>query len=83
MNCPSLVIQKQLQLANQTVVDWSSFCREVIFDHMIKKKTIDFYLYLSAKYTPRLMSDDNNKKYRSPSPFGAGPISYKTKFVQR
>ncbi|KAE9544728.1 hypothetical protein AGLY_000270 [Aphis glycines] len=36
-----------------------------------------------AKYTPRLMSDDNNKKYRSPSPFGAGPISYKTKFVQR
>lgn len=33
---------------------------------MIKKKTIDFYLYLSAKYTPRLMSDDNNKKYRSP-----------------
>uniref|UniRef100_A0A2S2QAX3 ISXO2-like transposase domain-containing protein n=1 Tax=Sipha flava TaxID=143950 RepID=A0A2S2QAX3_9HEMI len=38
MNCPSIVIQKQLRLANQTVVDWSSFCREVVFDHMMKKK---------------------------------------------
>ncbi|KAL4152739.1 hypothetical protein QTP88_000572 [Uroleucon formosanum] len=40
MNCPSIVIQKQLRLANRTVVDWSSFCREVVFDHMIKKKQL-------------------------------------------
>lgn len=39
MNCPSNVIELQLRLANQTVVDWASFCREVTFDAMIINKT--------------------------------------------
>lgn len=31
-------IQKQLRWAIQTVIDWASFCREVVFDIMINKR---------------------------------------------
>jgi len=35
MSCKFPIIQLQLRLANQTIVDWSSFCREVCYDAMI------------------------------------------------
>lgn len=39
MNCPSNIIEKQLRFGSSTVVDWSSFCREGIYDAMIVRKT--------------------------------------------
>lgn len=38
MSCTFPVIHLQLRLANQTIVDWSSFCREVCYDAMIIRK---------------------------------------------
>lgn len=38
MSCTFPVIQLQLRMANQTIVDWSSFCREVVYDAMVVRK---------------------------------------------
>ena len=38
MGCTFPIIQQQLRLSNQTITDWSSFCREVVFDCMIIRK---------------------------------------------
>jgi len=30
----------QLRMANQTIVDWASFCKEVVYDSMIVRKVM-------------------------------------------
>lgn len=36
-NLPLTLIKKNTRIANQTAVDFSNFCRELIFDHMVTK----------------------------------------------
>lgn len=39
-NCTFTIIQMQLRMSNQTIVDWSSFCREVTYDAMVINKVM-------------------------------------------
>lgn len=39
-NCNFPIIQMQLRMANQTIIDWSSFCREVTYDDMVSTKVM-------------------------------------------
>lgn len=36
-NVPLQLIEKHVRIAHQTAVDWSNFCREVVYDAMIER----------------------------------------------